>query len=69
MRGGEAGRPGRPGDPHIHHVRQDVDVDRDVDIDRDIDVHGGDWDDDDEWGAAIVGGIVGAGINEMLDDD
>jgi len=76
--GGDPGRLGRIGDPggirggEIGRVgNRDVDIDRDIDIDRDVDVDydGGDWDDDDdgdEFGAAVVGGIVGAGIGSIL---
>jgi hypothetical protein len=67
LRGGEVGRPGRIGDPG--GIRGG-----DVDIrGRDIDIDGGDIDidyddDDDELGAALMGGVIGLGIGSLLND-
>jgi hypothetical protein len=68
LRGGEPGRPGRVGDVDVR--RGDVDIrGGDVNI-RGGGYGGGDWDDDDDdFGEAVVGGIVGMGIGKMLFDD
>ena len=62
------GRPGVHGDFHGHHHvghgHHDLDVDRNINVDRDINVN----DNDDKWGAAIVGGVVGMGIGAAIND-